>query len=85
MKNCGKCGLPRAMYEVCDGCTDKIEAQFIEAEAYIIELKNQLRPFAALLGEHMCHERDNKPVFAVNDNMITVGDLRKSCILLLKN
>ena len=60
----------------------------IEADTRLMraapEMLELLRPFAALLGKHMRLERDSKPVFAVNDDLITIGDLRKARALIAK-
>lgn len=50
------------------------------------ELAAALRPFAALLQKH--HEGidypDDRPIFGINDALITVGSLRRACALLAR-
>lgn len=48
-------------------------ARLIAAAPALLEA---LRPFAALLAEH--HERlpDNQPIFGINNNKFTVGEMR---------
>jgi hypothetical protein len=45
---------------------------------HIKDLKEALKPFAALLAEH--HERmpNEQPLFGINDALITVGDVRRA-------
>lgn len=45
-------------------------------------LKEALKPFASLYQEHLFRKQDDHPVFAINDALITVGDLRKAVELL---
>lgn len=44
------------------------------------ELKTALQPFAALLAnaKHVEHQPDDNPVFGINENVFTVGDLRNA-------
>ncbi len=43
------------------------------------KLHTALRPFAALLQPHHAGLPDDRPVFGVDDTLITVGDLRRAC------
>lgn len=40
--------------------------------------REALKPFAALLQPHNDDGPDSKPIFAINDAMITLGDLRRA-------
>lgn len=42
------------------------------------QLRDLLRPFAALLQDHNKDGPDNQPVFQINDAKITKGDLRRA-------
>lgn len=42
------------------------------------QLRNLLRPFAALLQDHNCNGSDAQPIFQINDAVITLGDLRRA-------
>lgn len=42
------------------------------------QLRNLLRPFAALLQDHNCNGPDAQPIFQINDAVITLGDLRRA-------
>lgn len=42
------------------------------------ELLGALIPFARLLQPHNCKGADYLPIFAINDAIITKGDLRKA-------
>jgi len=42
------------------------------------QLRNLLRPFAALLQEHNRKGPDEQPIFQINDAKITRGDLRRA-------
>lgn len=42
------------------------------------ELLEALRPFSALLQAHNSEGRDDRPIFAINDAMIQLGDLRRA-------
>ena len=44
--------------------------------------KEALKPFAALLQDHNNSGADTKPIFAINDAIITLGDLRRAKALL---
>jgi len=54
------------------------------------EMLEALKPFAALLQDHNNRDAHRKlvsskqPVFAINDALITIGDLRKACKLIEK-
>ena len=42
------------------------------------QLRDLLRPFAALLQEHNRKVSDDQPIFQINDAAITLGDLRRA-------
>jgi hypothetical protein len=42
------------------------------------QLRELLRPFAALLQEHNCNGLDEQPIFQINEAKITRGDLRRA-------
>ena len=78
--SCPTCGCDT--YNETGRCESAL--QLDKKNVCIEKLVNLLRPFATLLGKHMARERDSKPVFAVNDAIITIGDLRKACDLIVK-
>lgn len=53
---------------------DRIE----QLEAERDQLRDLLRPFAALLQEHNRKGPDDQPIFQINDAAITLGDLRRA-------
>lgn len=42
------------------------------------QLRDLLRPFAALLQDHNRNGSDDQPIFGINDATITLGDLRRA-------
>lgn len=48
------------------------------------ELLEALRPFAALLAEHHDALPNDRPVFGINDAVITAGDLRRASAAITK-
>lgn len=66
-----------------------IEAQKCKMEDEAIhdlceEMAVALKPFAALLQDHNSQGHDEKPIFAINDAMIKLGDLRRAVALIKK-
>lgn len=58
-----------------------IEEEAKDSALVIIErdqLRDLLRPFAALLQEHNRKGPDDQPIFQINDAAITLGDLRRA-------
>lgn len=52
------------------------------AGLHISAINDALRPFAALLQRHNESGPDDRPVFAINDAVITLGDLRRAVAAL---
>lgn len=51
-----------------------------EDAARIAELEAALAPFAALLANHHATMKDDHPVFGIDRNLITAGDLRRAAL-----
>ena len=47
-------------------------------DAEVAELRDLLRPFAALLQDHNSKGSDEQPIFGINNATITLGDLRRA-------
>lgn len=60
---------------------DKANARLIAAAP---DLFAALAPFAMLLQEHNSAGLDDRPIFGINNALITLGDLRRSATALAK-
>lgn len=64
------------------------EAAETRANARLIaaapELLEALKPFAELLKKHHDSMSDDRPIFAIEDSIITAGDLRKAVAAIAK-
>ena len=74
-----------AATEACVKCERYYEDRLYEHEKREVlanadhnRLCYALRPFADLYDDCLNGKSDNHPVFALNDNAITVGDLRRA-------
>lgn len=55
-----------------------------DGDALIEELAKAMAPFCALLQQHNQAGDDLRPIFAINDARITLGDLRRASAALAK-
>ncbi|HET8689604.1 MAG TPA: hypothetical protein VFM18_23585 [Methanosarcina sp.] len=78
-RNCGFC-RPCAAGKY-DECEMRKEERLRDAAPELLEA---LEPFAKLLQSHNSKGDDNRPVFAINDAYITLGDLRKAVSAIAK-
>jgi hypothetical protein len=62
-------------------CQSEALAQVISC---LPEMLSMLKPFASLLSHHHDQMPDDRPVFGINHNVFTVGDLRRARDLIEK-
>ena len=55
-------------------------ARIAELEAKVSRLLKNLEPFGALLKPHHDDLPDDRPIFAIESALITVGDLRRAAM-----
>lgn len=75
--------MPPAVARVCARTLSENEAN-ARLIAAAPELLEALRHFAALLAEHHDDLPDDRPIFGINDAVITAGDLRRARAAIAK-
>ena len=69
------------LFNQIDELTDALASRDAEIESLrqqLNQLRNLLRPFAALLQDHNIKGPDAQPIFQINNAKITRGDLRRA-------
>lgn len=70
--------MSKTISDINDAMLNRQADRIKELEQERDQLRDLLRPFAALLQEHNRKGSDDQPIFQINDAAITLGNLRRA-------